>query len=92
MAAGSRAKKIQLLLEAGWACQRCGKEVTLNGRGDSVTKPDTACLHHIVHKSSGGTSANDNLLVTCGECEPQYHDKLEAGEPLTLALREAHLA
>lgn len=59
---------------AGWKCRNCG-------RGGRLT------LDHIVPRSRGGTDAQANLRVLCGECNSKKADKMPDEVPEELWVR-----
>ena len=65
--------KLQLLKKAGWKCERCGIEVYLDKRKSKDKNARRAHFHHIIHRANGGSDSAENLLVTCWQCELEYH-------------------
>ncbi len=43
-----------------WRCQACGQREQLE-------------VHHLQHRSQGGSDAADNLIVLCGPCHRAAH-------------------
>ena len=47
--------------------------------------PSSFSLEHIVPRQMGGTSTEDNLALSCQECNNHKYTKIEAPDPLTAA-------
>lgn len=66
-----KAKRIQIAIRDGLKCSRC--DCRLRFPNTPKDKRKTALLSHELPKSCGGTDANKNLTLICGDCEALRH-------------------
>ena len=68
-------KKKRLMDLRGAECERCHCPLHLEGEYPDWPGSKEAHAHHIVSRWAGGTDKDENLLLTCRDCEEEYHQE-----------------